>query len=399
MSNFAFLQAEWPDIHEAATKAEAAVHTDPRTGCFYARRTLELLVSWAYKSDSSLHLPYQDNLSALLHEPTFKATAGQAVFTKARLVTQLGNQAVHSNRLIQESDALTAVRELFHVGYWLAHTYARRAKPPPGLAFDVNAVPRGAPIPKQTVDQLQKLETALRERDEKLSTVLAKNATLDEEVKRLRAEVAAAKKANTAQPDTHDYSEAQTRDRFIDLLLKEAGWPLDKPRDREYEVSGMPGQSGKGFVDYVLWGDDGKPLAVVEAKRTRKSPQAGQEQARLYASCLEKQFGQRPVLFYTNGYEHWLWDDQSYAPRVVAGFFKKAELMLMIQRRTSRKSLADGEINEKIVERYYQTRAIRRIGEAFERDRERKALLEMATGAGKTRTVIALCDLTARRTS
>ena len=87
--------------------------------------------------------------------------------------------------------------------------------------------------------------------------------------------MAEAKKAAAAQPDTHDYSEAETRDYFIDLLLKEAGWPLDQPRDREFEVSGMPNEQGKGFVDYVLWGDDGKPLGAgrgeAHAARSRAS--------------------------------------------------------------------------------------------------------------------------------
>jgi len=110
-----------------------------------------------------------------------------------------------------------------------------------------------------------------------------------------------AKKANTAQPDTHDYSEAQTRDRFIDLLLREAGWTFSQPgNDTEFPVTGMPSENGRGFVDYVLWGDDGLPLALVEAKRTRKSAQVGQQQARLYADCLEKQFGRRPIIFYSN---------------------------------------------------------------------------------------------------
>jgi len=393
VSNFAFLQVEWPAIREAANKAEGAVHHDPRTACFYARRALELAVAWAYKADAALRLPYQDNLSALIHDPTFKAVAGEAVFSKARVINTLGNQAVHSHRPIQQLDALTAVRELFHVAYWLAHTYARGAKPAPGLIFDAGAVPKTAPIPKQTIDQLQQLEAGLRERDEKLTALLADKSALDAELKRLRAEVAEAKKANAARPDTHDYSEAETRDYFIDLLLKEAGWALDQPRDREFEVSGMPNNKNTGFVDYVLWGDDGKPLALIEAKRTKKSPQIGQQQAKLYADCLEVQFGQRPVIFYTNGYDHWLWDDVNYPPRSVQGFFKKAELELMIQRRATRRSLADTPVNPKIIERFYQTRAIRRISEAFEKDCDRKALIVMATGAGKTRMAIALCDL------
>lgn len=396
MSLFAFLQDEWPLVHDAASKAEVAVLSDPRTACFYARRALELAVAWAYKYDSSLYLPYQDNLSALIHEPTFKAVAGEAVFSKARVINTLGNQAVHSHRAIQSSDALTAVRELFHVGYWLARSYARGAKPAPGLVFDASVLPKTAPLPKQTIDQLQKLEAELRSRDEKLSALLADKTALDEELKRLRAEVAEAKNSAAAQPDTHDYSEAETRDYFIDLLLKEAGWPLNQPQDREFEVSGMPNAQGKGFVDYVLWADDGKPLGLVEAKRTRRDPRVGQQQAKLYADCLEKQFGQRPLIFYSNGYDHWLWDDANYPPRVVQGFYKKAELELAIQRRTNRKSLAAAEINPAIVGRYYQTRSIRRIGEAFERDHDRKALVVMATGAGKTRTVIALADLLMR---
>lgn len=158
----------------------------------------------------------------------------------------------------------------------------------------------------------------------------------------------------------------------------------------------MPNSEGKGFVDYVLWGDDGKPLALIEAKRTKRDPRAGQQQAKLYADCLEQQFGQRPVIFTSNGYEHWIWDDTAYPQRAVSGFYKKDELALMIQRRTSRKTIAGLPINKKIVERSYQHRAIRRTTEGFEKDRTRKALLVMATGSGKTRTVIALVDLLMR---
>jgi type I restriction enzyme R subunit len=221
-------------------------------------------------------------------------------------------------------------------------------------------------------------------------------AALDAELEHLRAEIAAIKKQNAETPDAHNYSEAETRDYFIDLLLKEAGWALDKQQDREYPVTGMPNEKGEGFVDYVLRGDDGKPLGLVEAKRTKRDARVGQQQAKLYADCLEKQFGQRPIIFYSNGYEHWIWDDQNYPPRSVQGFYKKDELERLIQRRTTRTAMGAAEISEEIVERFYQKRAIRRIGEAFEKDHERKALVVMATGAGKTRTVIALCDLMMR---
>ena len=157
MSQFSFLQSEWPAVCDAAGKAESAVYADPRTACFYARRTLELGIAWLYKHDSSLKLPYQDNLSALIHEPTFKVAAGETVFCKARVVTRLGNEAVHSTRKISQYDALMTVKELFHIGYWLAHTYSREIKPAPGLAFNQELIPKAAPVPKQTAEQLQKL--------------------------------------------------------------------------------------------------------------------------------------------------------------------------------------------------------------------------------------------------
>lgn len=393
MSQFTFLQREWPDVYEAANTAANAVHPQPRTACFYARRALELAVMWAYKNDSALHLPYQDNISALIHEPSFKTVAGDAVFTKARLIIKLGNQAAHSNRAIPQPDAIAAVRELFHVMYWLAHTYGRLSRPESGLTFDPNLLPKNVAVPAQTVDQLQKLQDDLHAKDEKLADLLKDKESLDAELTRLRTEVAAAKAAATAKPDTHDYTEEQTRDFYIDLLLKEVGWPLTQERDREFPVTGMPNNTKEGFVDYVLWGDDGKPLGLVEAKKTRRDPRVGQQQAKLYADCLEKQFGQRPVIFYSNGYTHWVWDDAQYPPRQVQGFYSKSELQLAIQRRATRKPLGEVEINPDIVERFYQTRAIRRVAESFEKDHQRKSLLVMATGAGKTRTVIALADL------
>jgi type I restriction enzyme R subunit len=392
-SNFAFLLSEWPLIHEAAARAEELAHTDARTACFHARRALELLVEWAFTFDRSLHRPYQSQISALVHEPSFKRSAGQAVFTKAQVIIRYGNGAVHS-RPVQPIDALNSVRELFHVCFWFARTYARGTAPHPQLSYNPEALPKTTPVPKQTLEQLLRLQAELKARDEQHAADLANR---DAEIASLREQVAAAKQAHQAIPDTHDYSEALTRDLFIDLLLKEAGWALSEARDREFEITGMPNTQGTGFVDYVLWGDDGKPLGLVEAKRARHSAQLGQQQAKLYADCLEQRFGQRPIIFYSNGYEHWLWDDtQPGGPRLVSGFFKKAELALMIQRRSTRQVLSDAPINADIAGRYYQTRAIRRICETFERDGERKALVVMATGSGKTRTVIALCDLLLR---
>jgi type I restriction enzyme R subunit len=399
LSQFSFVAHEWPDVFDAAVRAENAARADPRASCFYARRALELAVVWLYKHDPALKLPYQEQLAALIHDPTFKQSVPPALFAKARLIKDLGNLAAHSPKPLHEKDSLRATEDLFHFVFWMARTYARGAVPSDALTFDPAGLPVEAVSP-QSVAQIQRLESDLAARDETLYELIADRQNIDAELQRLRDEIAAVKSANNTRPDTHDYSEAQTRDYFIDLLLKEAGWSLSGPDDLEFEVHGMPTQDGRndgrGFVDYVLWGDDGKPLGLVEAKRTRKDSRIGQQQAKLYADCLEKRYGQRPVIFTSNGYEHWVWDDAFYPPRAVQGFYKKDELELLIQRRTTRRPLATAGINEAIVERYYQTRAIRKITEAFEQDNERKALLVMATGAGKTRTVIALCDVLMR---
>lgn len=414
-SNFSFLQPDWPDLLAEARRAEAAAHADPRTACFYARRTLELAVAWLYQAEGGrggcLRMPYKADLSAYLFEPCFQQLVGPAVHAKMDVIRRLGNQAVHDVRPVAAQDAQSALRELFHVAFWLAQHYARRVgdRPAAGLQFRADLLPRPAAIDSAqeqaasraaqaaAQEALAKQAQTLAERDAALREAAARNAELDAELARYRAEIAAAKAANAAQPATaHDYNEAATRDLFIDLLLKEAGWALDQKRDREFEVQGMPNSSGgEGFVDYVLWSGE-IPLALVEAKRTRRSAQEGQQQARLYADCLQKSTGHRPVIYGTNGYEHWMWDDTTSPPRPVQGFHTKDELELMHQRRTTRKPLASLPIAARIVERHYQQRAIRRIAETFEREQHRKALVVMATGAGKTRTVIALVDLLMR---
>lgn len=369
MGQFAFLAPESPDLLASAAKAEGLVHTDPRTACFYARRALELAVHWLYKSDRTLKLPQSESLSALIFEPTFCDAIGSSRLTKARIIKDLGNLAVHSHKPIRE---IAAVRELFHFCFWIARTYARGPKPPDDLDFKPELLPKAVATSRQTVAQLQKLEEQLRQKDEKLVELLEGKQALDEELKRLREEVAAAKKANAAQPDTHDYSEAETRDYFIDLLLKEAGWALADERDREFPIVGMPNESKEGFVDYVLWGDDGKPLAVVEAKKTTRDPHVGQQQAKLYADCLEAKLEQRPIIFYSNGCQHWMWDDVSHPPRAVQRSVKQSSSATIRRARFAA------------------------VSEAFETDNSRKALLVMATGSGKTRVVIALCDLLMR---
>jgi len=400
LSNFVFLRAEWPELFGEATRAERNGVVDPRASCFYARRALELTVDWLYQADHILQKPYRDDLSARLFEPTFRRLVSNDIQAKCDLIRRQGNAAVHKSRPVTPNDSLPVLGQLFQVLYWLARNYSRDTTnlPAPALTFDPALVPRplSAQARIQRQAELADRERQNAERDQQLAAQRQANTALQEELAKLRQQVAAAKAANEARPDEHDYDEATTRDLFIDVLLKESGWQLDRPEDREFPVTGMPSNGGTGYVDYVLWGADGKPLAVVEAKRTRRDSKVGEQQAKLYADCLERRFGQRPVIFCTNGYEHWIWDDTAYPPRQVEGFYTRDELALLVQRRTTRKELAELPINELIVERHYQQRAIRRIGETFEVDRQRQALVVMATGAGKTRTVIALADLLMR---
>ncbi len=395
MSNFAFLPPAFKDLAEASRKAEAQIMGDPRAACFHARFALEAAVRWLYRYDTSLRMPYDTSLGAMIHDPGFRNLLPEAVFQKARIIQQVGNQAVHEPRPIRQYDAQQVVKELHHFCYWLTRTYAPQAGLD-GATWSDARVPQPvtstAAVPRKELESLEKqlevqVKEALKQQQEK--------DALDAELQILRAHLAEAKAAAEAKPDTHDYSEAQTRHYLIDLELKRAGWLLDQPRDKEFEVTGMPNPTGKGYVDDVLWGDDGKPLGLVESKKTTVDARVGQQQAKLYADCLEALYGQRPVIFYTNGYQTWLWDDTAYPPRRVSGFYKKEELARLILRRGTRKPFSAVPINGVIVERYYAKRAITSIGEHFTK-KQRKGLLVMATGTGKTRVAIALVDVLQR---
>ena len=308
MSNFAFARTALPSVHPDAARAESYLTSDPRTAVVYSRRTVEQLVGHLYDV-LSLSVPYQDDLAARIADAAFRAKVGSAIATKLTLIRKVGNRAVHDQAPIPPTAALQVLRELHHVVVWTAfHHFPDPQGVPTSAQFDPALAKQAAPLSREDVVRLaakfkaqdEAHAQALTERDE-----LA--AAQDAEIAELRAQIAAAQAANT-KADDHDYSEAATRDLFIDVLLAEAGWRLDQARDREFEVSGMPGSTGSttgggnGFVDYALWGADDLPLAVVEAKRTTKSAAVGQQQAKLYADCLETAYGRRPVIFYTNGY-------------------------------------------------------------------------------------------------
>lgn len=398
-SQYALIGSQWPELHEEAQKVEQFALSDPRTACFYARRTIELLVEWVYDNDGQLERPVTaQTLADLMYARVFCDVAGEQM-RRFRLLKDLGNKAVHRSDPIRPGDAVLAARELFQVLRWFALTYGRDPQCVRGFSFNADLLPsRDAATAQQAQsrEQLQVLADQLAERDQQLRDQRLAALASQEELDRLRQEITALRKANeaAAQPEP-DLSEFDTRRATIDHYLEEAGWVHGQSCTHEHEVHGMPNATGQGFVDYVLWGDDGKPLGLVEAKRSSRDPMEGQRQAELYANCLEQRYGQRPLIFLSNGYRHRIWDDLRYPPREVQGFYKKDELETLIRRREIRQPLAQATISTTIAGRYYQQRAIRAICESLEQGRL-KALLVQATGTGKTRTAISLTDVLTR---
>ena len=332
-ANFAFLKQEFPHAAESASFAERHVFGDPRASCFHARHALERLLKRVYKVEKALKPPKVTNLDSYISDPAFRELVPEVVWQKAEYIRQAGNVAVHGNKSPAPEKALDVVRELYHVLYWTGRTYLRKgAESLQGKTFDESLVRKVEPA--TTPASVQALEALKAQRD----AAAAARKEIESELEALRERLAAIKAENEGVHETHDWNEDKTRTLIIDLDLERAGWLLDRGQDREYEVTGMPNESGIGYADYVLWGDDGKPLAVVEAKKTTVDPAVGQQQAKLYADCLEAMHGQRPVIFYTNGYETRLWDDLAYPPRLVAGFYKKDELASLIIRRAQRSS-------------------------------------------------------------
>ena len=330
-ANFAFLKQEFPHAAESASFAERHVFGDPRASCFHARHALERLLKRVYKVEKALKPPKVTNLDGYISDLAFRELVPEVIWQKAEFVRQAGNVAVHGTKTPAPKKALDVLRELYHVLYWTGRTYLRKgAESLQGKTFDESLVPNMEPAP--TPASVQELE-ALKAR---LDAAAEARKEIESELEALRERLAAIKAENQGVHETHDWNEDKTRTLIINLDLERAGWLLDRGQDREYKVTGMPNESGVGYADYVLWGDDGKPLAVVEAKKTTVDPEVGQQQAKLYADCLETMHGQRPVIFYTNGYETRLWDDLAYPPRLVAGFYKKEELASLIIRRAQR---------------------------------------------------------------
>lgn len=417
MSNFQFLKPNWPSLYSKMQTAQERVFTEPVSAASYCRLVLE----------ESLHLlfdlehfekPFNTELVNLLEEESLKSVIPAHVLPGLHIVRKTGNNASHYGNRVTGKDALISIKYIFPFLKWFALTYSITAPELPAH-FDETQIPKIGEKQRQLKEQQaenEKAQQILQEQIKKLQqekeAILAKAQESEEALRAFREKgqqsmaLLKVQKETRKTPISSEYTEAQTRQHLIDVDLKEAGWfNLSEGRETEYPVKGMPvtadNPKGNGFVDYVLWDDNGKPLALIEAKRSTKDAENGKHQAYLYANCLEKQHGQRPLIFYTNGYETHVWDDTFYsAPRRVYGFYTKDELQWAVQKRNTLKDIRKAGINRTIVERAYQVEAIQRVAESFVSDGEngicgnkRRALLVMATGSGKTRTAAALVDV------
>lgn len=325
----------------------------------------------------------------LIHEPTFRFAVDYNTWGKLPFIIKLGNLAVHTERSVQASDALASLQGLFEFIQWVDYCYGTDYEE---RKFDETLIPKE----KVVVDtkKIKEQESLLGEKDAEIEA-------LRKQVEQMSEQITAAKEQHQQDRTfvAADLSEFKTRKIYIDVDIKQMGWKftgVDADVQEEYPVEGMAGVVGQmGYVDYVLFGKDGLPLAVVEAKRSSKDPNIGRKQAVLYADCLERKFGRRPMMFTTNGFETYFWDDRSSPQRKVSGIFSKDDLQKLMNRRTERLDLMAIPIDDKITDRYYQKEAIRavceQIGLGF-----RKHLLVMATGTGKTRTASSLTDVLSR---
>lgn len=391
MSNFSFLHenTQYALFAPAAIEAEKVYTSAPAMCAVGCRKALELAVKWVYSADNTMQMPYKDNLQSLIHEPTFRFAVDYNTWGKLPFIIKLGNLAVHTERSVQASDALASLQGLFEFIQWVDYCYGTDYEE---RKFDETLIPEE----KVVVDtkKIKEQESLLGEKDAEIEA-------LRKQVEKMSEQITAAKEQHQQDRTfvAADLSEFKTRKIYIDVDIKQMGWKftgVDTDVQEEYPVEDMAGVVGQmGYVDYVLFGKDGLPLAVVEAKRSGKDPNIGRKQAVLYADCLERKFGRRPMMFTTNGFETYFWDDRSGPQRKVSGIFSKDDLQKLMNRRTERLDLMTIPIDDKITDRYYQKEAIRavceQIGLGF-----RKHLLVMATGTGKTRTASSLTDVLSR---
>ena len=378
MRNFDYIKDLGIDnLHRFCASAEENQLCNPDISAINARRALEYIVRALYEM-KGIEIGERTSLFELVEGDPFRTfISDDKVMMAVHYVRKVGNNGAHAAN-VTKKEAFFSLLNIYNIvgAVLLKLRVVDEVKP-----FDKALIPNSVQKPVMVPTEVKALPT-----DKALEAV-------DKEV---------VKASEPVVEIACDISEAETRKMYIDLMLREAGWDILTTEGAvqplkaciEVEVKGMPNTHEIGYVDYVLFGGNGKPLAVVEAKRTSVSPIKGKHQAELYADCLEKQYGVRPVIYYTNGFETYIIDGLGYPPRRLFGFHTANDLELMIQQR-SRKDITDLTVKDQITDRAYQKMAIKSVCEHLNK-KHRKALLVMATGTGKTRVSISLVDVLMR---
>ncbi len=377
MTNFDYLKSE-PQFHifaDVAISAERIIHIDPEACIINCRRSMEFAIKWMYSIDQSLVRPYQDNLSSLMHTEEFKDIVDENLWKRLDFIRRMGNNAAHTGKKVTFDQAALCLQDLFIFLDFIAYCYGDQYEE---RQYDAALLDTEKQDKKPETEQISEVD---------LKALMAENAALKEELTARRQVQAPEYVTKPLEP-----SEYKTRKLYIDSMLMDAGWREGQDWLNEVEVLGMPNQSGVGFADYVLYDDSHRPLAVIEAKRTCVDVSEGRQQAKLYADLLERKYKRRPVIFLTNGFDTRIIDGQ-YPERKCAAIYSKRDLEKWFNLRAMRTGLRNITIDKNIAGRYYQEAAIKAVCDSFSVKNKRKALLVMATGSGKTRTVIELCHV------
>ena len=376
MTNFDFLKFEpkFAAFSDVAISAEKILNIDIAASVLNCRRAMEFAVKWMYSVDKDLELPYDTTLVALMSTEEFRDVVGSDLLFRMTYIRKRGNEAAHSGNKISLEQAKLCIENLYIFMDFVACCYCEKYN-------DIIT-----PFDKTLLENPGE-DVTNKQKELDFEKLITENKALREELTARRAE-----QQQTYVPKPLDLSEYKTRKIYIDTMLSEAGWVEGKNWVNEVELPGMPNKSEVGYADYVLYDDTHKPLAVIEAKRTCVDVSKGRQQAKLYADIIEKQCGRRPVIFLTNGFETRI-DDGQYPERKIATIYSKRDLEKLFNLRRMRTSLKNVMVDQEIAGRYYQEGAVKAVCNAFDKKNRRKALLVMATGSGKTRTVIALCKV------
>ena len=374
MTNFDYYKKEkdFESFIDIAIVAEKSYQMDTNTCILNCRRAMEMAIKWLYSIDMELHMPYKDSLGTLMYDDTFRAILTDDIWNRLEFIRKEGNLAAHNEKPKSKNEAKLCLYNLFCFVDFLYYTYS----------YDYEERKYDASLLEQ--ETKEKIDVQISDID--LKQLIEENKVLKEELSKRRTE----KQPYVSKP--MELTEYQTRKAYIDELLRDAGWVENRDWINEVQLEGMPNKSEVGFADYVLYDDMHKPLAVVEAKKTCVDVAKGRQQAKLYADILEKEYQRRPVIFLTNGFETRIIDNQ-YPERKVSSIYSKRDLEKYFNLINTRGHLRFISVNKNIAGRYYQEEAIKAVCEDFDQKNRRKSLLVMATGSGKTRTVIGLVDV------